>query len=152
MALYGIENSHPSECQLHKLQTAIVEALGHHSARRSLHMSFELLSRGDDLDPHVQQLTKRVDTFRRMWKKHPRCHHQLRSIWASYSARKVGGACCDATDVLGAQVAPHVDTNGRNLWRMPNKTNGPLGYLMHSLWQVGAAIDNRFTIHKDGEP
>ena len=151
MALYGVENSHPSEAQLHRLQSAIVDALGNHSARRSLHLCFEVLSCGDDLDPHVQQFTKRMDTFRRMWRKHPTMQQHLRTIWATYAGRDVPGICKADTNLADLQAAPHVDTDGRADWRMPARTNGPLGYLLNSTAQVGAALDVTFTVHKHGE-
>ena len=66
-ALYGIECSEPSGAMIQKLQSAIVDALGFHSARACNAIAFELTAKNSDIDPHVQQLLRRTTMFRRMW-------------------------------------------------------------------------------------
>ena len=60
MALYCVECTEPSAQRMQKLQTAIVETLGAHSARRCNAIIFELHNYKYDLDPHLQQATRRV--------------------------------------------------------------------------------------------
>jgi hypothetical protein len=57
---YGIESAEPSGHLLRKLQSGIAGVLGSQSAWACNALTFDLNNYGIDLDPHIQQFTRRV--------------------------------------------------------------------------------------------
>ena len=143
------QNAYPSESKMHKLQTCIVEALGATAARRCNALVFTTASHGDDLDPHVQQCGRRADLFRRMWLKHPTYRYMAKEVFRCYATGEV--IFKQSTDLKDLQVAPPLDSPGRKDWKPPARTNGPIGYLLSSIAQIGAAMDSQFVVHRFGE-
>ena len=151
MALYGVENSYPSEASLHKLQSTIVDALGAHGGRRCNAMVFNTSSKGDDLDPEVQQTSRRIDLFKRMWAKHPAHRQMARDVMDAYTKQGILGTSDAKTDFKTLKVAPPLNFPGRGKWKPHSKTNGPIGYMIASIATMGAALDCNFLMHRIGE-
>ena len=148
-ALYGIEVAEPSAHMMRKLQTAICEVLGSHSARASLPMVFELSGYSKDLDPHVQQLTRRVGLFRRMWHKHPKMQGILMSILQIYKKEQRPGTVDSPHNIK--QPAPPPGHPGRARWKPTGSLWGPIALLLHSMHQVNGTIDSYFNVQfEDG--
>ena len=144
MALYGIENAHPTEAKLHALQSAIVDVIGTNAARRCNTMIFQLATGGEDLDPYIQVTVRRFDTFRRMWHKHPAYQVMCRGILNFYSQNATPGVFNGEEELgkLGENYSACQPRIG---------TNGPIGYLLQAAHQIGGALDSSFIFHAPKE-
>ena len=147
-ALYGIEVAEPSAHLLYQLQTAILEVFGTHSSRACQALAFELHHYLRDLDPHVQQFTRRVAMFRRMWNKHPMMQGRLKEIWAYYKEADVGGTIGSTQQQTGP--APPPARKGRAKWKPSKPMWGPIGLMLYSIHLVAGATDSQFRLHQHG--
>ena len=65
--------------------------LGSQSARACNALTFDLNNYGIDLDPHIQQFTRRVSLMRRMVSKHPHIRDTVFELWDIYQKGKTPG-------------------------------------------------------------
>jgi ribonuclease HI len=76
-SLYGCEAAHVCESTLQSLRTAIARAIGPHSAKRSLDLTFSLTCASKDLDPETYILYNRIAAIRREIVKRPESKKRL---------------------------------------------------------------------------
>ena len=144
-ALYGVECSEPSGHLLRQLQSCIADILGNQSARACNTMVYELASfNGIDLDPHVQQITRRVCLFRRMWARHTWIREDIGRIWKHYHDRGFMGTC--TTDYISRAPAPPPGHPGRAQWKPDLPLMGPISLMLYSVSQIDSNLDQDFRI------
>jgi hypothetical protein len=148
LALYGSETQPIPEAALSELQTAIVNAVGPRSTRRSPAVVFAIAAaRGRELDPNVIQVVRKVRLFRRAWFKHPQDIHMFRDTLQHYTSLGLPGTLQDSTDLALLAPAPPPGAKGRHSWPKQQACQGPLGLLIRELYLIGAVIDINFVIH-----
>ena len=148
-ALYGIECSEPSGAMIQKLQSAIVDALGFHSARACNAIAFELSAKNSDIDPHVQQLLRRTTMFRRMWAKHSSMREDIIKLQQHYLQHGFIGTSKfhSGPNATVSGPAPPPGHLGRAKWKSPYPLRGPVALMLYSVGQVDATMDADFRIH-----
>ena len=123
---------------MRQMQSSIADVLGNKSARACNTMVFELTTfNGIDLVPHVHQLARRVNLYRRMWAKHPRVQADIGALWHYYKGKHFMGTY--STDT-GTQ-APPPGHPGRALWKPTIPMMGPMALLLFSIAQVNGTMD-----------
>ena len=152
MALYGIEVAEPSAHMMQKLQSAIIDTLGAHSARRCNALVFELRNFKQDLDPHLHQATRRAVLFRRMWAKHQQMQPVIDYVLQAYIAMGIGGSISfdpEAPELPSFPLgpAPPPGKPGRAKWRPNIPMHGPISLLLYSVHQLAASIDQHRVLH-----
>jgi hypothetical protein len=146
MALYGIESAEPAGHLMAQLQTAMVEALGAHSARRCNALVFEWHGLKTDLDPHVNQFVERANTCRRMWAKHPEARDTISRVHEAYVKLEAWGSHRRDETPSVVPPAPPPGHPGRAKWKPKHPMMGPIGLLLFSIAQVGASACGDFNI------
>ena len=134
-ALYGSEVSHCAQQPCQALQSAIANVLGPSSARRSQELVLELSSGKLDPDPQVQALTRKIILLLRVIAKYTAAATQTKALLSVYSTQQKKGSTL---------------TIGPSVWDC-RPDFGPIAHLTTALHQVGAYMDNDFTIHQHGE-
>ena len=149
-ALYGIESAEPSGHLLRKLQSGIAGMLGSQSARACNALTFDLNNYGIDLDPHIQQFTRRVSLMRRMVSKHPHIRDTIFELWDIYQKGKTPGTLTPGTNFSSQPSAPPPGHQGRASWKPTRTAHGPIALILFSVNQAASALDRDFRLHRFG--
>ena len=151
LGLYGCESVHVNEAALRSLQTAIARAIGPTTTLGSNALTFDLCSRGTDLDPACDIFTRQISLARRMTCKWDWVQRMLNDIFKAYQHRHSVGIFTGEAGLETLQQAPPPAEGNRKLWRAPYPAKGPMGQLLESAHHMGAAFDLNLTLHKHNE-
>ena len=135
-ACYGSEVGHCSQVELKALRTAIVEAIGPKSARRSVPLIMELVGAQGDIDPAVHMLVRKVSLLLRIIAKFPSTKIKVRSLLCAYATQHRKGT----PGWLGLEGE---DEHRHNV--------GPISHLLVDLHQVGATLNSELVLQQVNE-
>ena len=123
-----------------------MRVIGGNTTKREVDLLFSVTSgEGDDLDPVVQILTRRVMGLRRANAKQSSILMKMKSILRCYN--HLGAAATDiGNDELFGEPAPHPNTMNRKHWMDEVKPLGPIGYLLQSVNCIGGIVGANFDI------
>jgi hypothetical protein len=150
MGLYGVESTYVNDQVLGSFRAAVLDAVGPHTPQRCGALVFKNSSFGADLDPDVNVLLLRVVGIRRYVEKCERGRAHFKAIHDRYIQEKFVGIA-EGSDLAGLEPAPPSGHAGRGRWAAPFTPKGPVGLLLHSLHQAGAALDNEGFIRQMDE-
>ena len=136
-ALYGSEVGHCSAKLLKALQSAIANAVGPTSARRSVELVLEMVAAHREIDPQVHLLSRKLALLYRVLHKYPDLKVKVVALLSAYETLHHKGTTrwggLDGEDV--------------------HKHNfGPISHLLLNLHAAGATITTDLTIHQPHEP
>ena len=81
---YGHVASPINETATRQLRTAIANCITFVTSRRSTDLTFAMASRGADVDPDVEAITRRMTMIRRMMSKDGKVNETIKEIYAKY--------------------------------------------------------------------
>ena len=122
-ALYGCEVSSVAKENIDKLSTAILKNINPAKGLRSRDFSYSFCSNGQDLDPALNILLKRIMAFRR------------------------GIAKDDTTIAMARELILFYEHSAEGY----DDIDGPIKHLVTSLRDMGAKIDDRFIVTQENE-
>ena len=147
-ALYGIEASPACENAMARLRHAIASTIGPHTKFTAAPLAYTISSYGNDLDPLIEELTRRVTMLRRMFAKHPETIPRVTAIIQLYQQRDHPGTLTTSGELRSTDPAPPPGHPQRRNWKVGLKPQGPVGLLLGSLHCIGAGIDDKGIIHQ----
>ena len=135
-ALYGSEVGHCPKAELLIFETAIAQALGPKSARKSLALTMEMCSTRGEIDPRAHMLTRKVSLLLRILAKYPKCKVKAQALLCAYQTQQLQGTA--GWDPTGPQQPYH-------------QHHGPICQILSDLHGMHAHITSDFTIHQHNE-
>jgi hypothetical protein len=146
-ALYGSEAAPVSDQALGTLRAAIAKAIGPHSGLTNNTMKFNLGGSGNDVDPAVELLTRRVAILRRMVAKHSFVLPLIQQVFHAYSNLCFLGTQTDPATLSCLRPAPPPGSGTKQQWKHSTQAMGPIGLLLLSLHENAAALSLSLDIH-----
>ena len=126
-ALYGVETATINNHSMNALRSAIADAIGPQSAKRSLDLVFATTCTSKTLDPNAHVLYQRVAGLRRMMAKHPGKQAMVR-----LAIKRINATCTNPGD--------HDDD-----------LSGPVAILINNLKQHGCTLKDNLIIQAPHE-
>ena len=151
LGLYGCESVHVNETALRSLQAAIVRAIGPTTTLGSNALTFDLCSRGTDLDPACEIVTRQISLTRRMIVKWHWVQPMVKDIYQAYHHIHMPGTYIDDAKLATLRPAPPPAEGNRSAWRPSFPPKGPIGELLMSAHRMGAAFNEELVLHKHNE-
>ena len=147
-ALYGCETGQVPETLSNALNSAVADAITKKAKHRSQSLLFSTGPSGTDLEINANILYKRIMTLRRIIGKNRGTVNISKELVRDYRAHDYPGVLKNGTNWDKLQPAP---ANNRHLWTTPFPPRGAIGFLLLSLYQVGAVVDDDLKIHRARE-
>lgn len=147
-ALYGCETARPDEAALGKYTNRILDVMTYNGGIRSADLVFNIGSRGDDLDPNIEILVRRVAALRRLIAKDTELKSILDDTLSIVTKNHYPGTYhsdCILADLQPTKRGSSVD-RGDHL-----PPNGPITHLLDSLHMCGAVLDTNYNILQANE-
>ena len=135
-ALYGSEVGHCPKAEMRTLQSAIVDAIGPGSTRRSQALVFEMWSTQGEIDPQTGLLSRKICLLTRMLGKYPQAKTKAMTLICAYATQHRKGT--ETWQGLAGE-----DGHTHNF--------GPISHLLVDLHRVRATLDHHFTIRQENE-
>ena len=167
-ALYGVEITQINRAAMQSLRSAIADAVGPASAKRSVDLVFNTTNTGKDLDPEVHSLYLRAANLRRIMAKHSSTYGQVVAAIRKYNHAECNDTDGDDDDSYNIKykqfMALQTKYDKATLWHQistqtdnfleheDDAIEGPVGLLMQSLKACGCSLDQQFNIRASGEP
>ena len=126
-ALYGCETSPINETAMRMLRTATANCITFVTTRRSIDLTFAMLSRGADLDPDVEATTRRMIMLRRMMVNDQKTAKMMRDIYAKYREEDEPGCQTDEITFRSKKLGGEPTSETRGLLRKQCNPRGPVG-------------------------
>lgn len=147
-ALYGVEVVKVPVRALSALRSAIADAIGPRTGKRSVNLVFDYASSNKELDPAAYVLTQRVLNVRRMIVKHPGLKGRIALIIKKYKAyagatKEKKPSLWDEANLCGEAEAD-LDVHSSHVF-------GPVGLLIDDLTNLDCSIGVDFVIHCNGQ-
>ena len=130
-ALYGAEVGHCPKAELQALETAIANAVGPRSNRRSVPLTMEMCSTSGEIDPRVHLLVRKITLLLRILAKFPHSKTKVQALLCAYHTQHRQGT-------TAWQGMKGEDQHTHNF--------GPISHLLVELHNMGATIGTDFVV------
>ncbi len=152
VAKYGTPVAHVGSTSLCVFRAAVVDAMAPKTTKRCPCRTFEFNSHGDDLDLEVVFAIEKCITLRRVLAKDPSLAEVVKDIFEVYTDFGLVRIFNETTNVANLKSAPPPGHPERSLWESTDPELGPVGMLLTTVHELGAAFDTEnFALHQRGE-
>jgi hypothetical protein len=138
--LYGSEAAPVADQALGSFRAAIAKVIGPNSRLTNHTMKFNLCGIGNDLDPVVELLSRRVVILRRMIAKHAFVLPMVQQLLQLYTNINFLGTDVRQSTLCELLPAPPPGSGTKQRWKHTTQAMGPIGLLLLSLNENAVAL------------
>ena len=152
MGLFGCEVAPINEAAMRTLRSSIVNVLTFTTSKRSSDLVFAAASKGDDTDPDIEVVARRVTALRRSMVKNKEVEKMSDEIMNKYGEQEELGIYKSQEELKFKTLAGDVGTPERMRLRRQCNPQGPVRLLLESVQLQAAVIDKEYQIRQWNQP